>query len=122
MSTAGFISPTVADGATLTVGQRYTLRIEIIQDDANGFTNEVQPVVSAGSATRDPDAGRTIGDTSSGAASAADWIITPTAAGTLTVEVEIAGEDLFVDPSAGAGARKYTVAGATRGGTKCGWV
>ena len=72
----------------------------------------MQPVVSAGSATREPDAAQPIGDTSSGAASAADWTITPTAVGSLTLEVEIAGEDLFVDPGEGAGARTFTVAAA----------
>jgi hypothetical protein len=114
MSTAGFVNPTLADGSTLTVGQPYTSRIGIIQDDANGFTNDVAVVVSAGLATREPDAAQAIGDTSSGAASAADWMVTPTAAGTLTVEVQISGEDLFVDPAAGAGARTYTVAAAPR--------
>jgi hypothetical protein len=112
MSTVGFQTPTPANGGSLTVGTPYTFRIGVIQDDANGFTCDVQPLVSAGSATRDPAGAQTIGDTSSGSPRFKDWTITPTSAGTLTLTVDMQNEDFSIDLGAGAGERTYTVTSA----------
>ena len=108
-STFGMISPTPPDGATLNVGQPYTFHLAIIVDEAGAVTDDVHPLVTAGAASRDPDQAQTIGDTGSGEASSADWTITPTAAGSLTIECVVEGQNLTVAGGAGEGSRTYTL-------------
>ena len=111
MSTVGFTSPTPADGATLTLGQPYTFRIRFIIDNAEAAADQVEPGVNAGAATREPDESQPINDSGDVGPQWADWTITPTAAGTLSVSV-VTGGTVEVDAGSGAGSRTFTVQAA----------
>ena len=112
MSTVGFLAPTPTNGETLQMGTAYTFCIGVIDDDSSGASDDVRPVVSAGAATLDPDQQQMIGDTDSSAeASQQSWTITPTAAGPLTIYVELAGVMVTVAAST-SGSRTHTVASA----------
>ena len=108
MSTVGFQAPTPANGETLQAGTPYTFCIAIITDTADGVSDDVQPIITTGAATIDPDQHQVIGDSGSGEA---DIAFTPTAAGSLTVGVSLQGVMLTVAPGA-AGSRTYTVTSA----------
>jgi hypothetical protein len=112
MSTVGFQTPTPANGATLNVGQPHTLRIGVVTDDAMAESAVVLPEVAAGTATIDPAEAQSIDDGALPGANFGDWTVTPTAAGTLTIDVTALEGEMTVDGGAGAGSRTYTVASA----------
>ena len=110
MSTVGFKNPTPANGATLNVDQPYTFRIGVIVDNAMAESAVVLPEVTAGEATIEPAEAQAIDDSVLPNPDSADWTITPTAPGTLTVVATVVEGELLVAGGAGEGSRTYTVA------------
>jgi hypothetical protein len=110
MSTVGFQAPTPTNGATLNVGQPYVFRIGVVVDDAMAESAIVLPEVTAGEATIDPAEAQAIDDSVLPNPDSADWTITPTAPGTLTVVATVIEGELLVAGGAGEGSRTFTVA------------